>query len=108
LSCLQPSLIDAVGAEPGLGNLQPKLQKAAQKARQWKEAAEAACSGGNAKAARKQLKKVVRKLIQFSHRLRSNSARKKTTPQCATRWPRAPTRSSGMRARSWATSAGGG
>ena len=35
---------------------------------------------GNAKTSGKQLKKVVRKLIQFSHRLRSNQSRK-TIPE---------------------------
>ena len=77
LNCRLAALIAAVEAETRLGKLQPKLDRAAQKARQRKEAAEAACAGGNAKASAKQLKKVVRKLIQFSHRLRSNSARKK-------------------------------
>jgi septation ring formation regulator EzrA len=38
--------------------------------------AESECAAGDTKAARKQLKKVVRKLIQFSHRLRTKNARK--------------------------------
>lgn len=77
LNCRLTALIAAVGSETQLGKLQPKLVKAAQKAKQRKEVAEGKCADGNAKASGKQLKKVVRKLIQFSHRLRSNAARKK-------------------------------
>jgi hypothetical protein len=76
LNCRLADLITAVQAESQLGKQHPKLDKAAQKAKERKETAEAACAEGNAKAAGKQLKKVVRKLIQFSHRLRSNNARK--------------------------------
>ena len=36
----------------------------------------AACASDNAKTSGKQLKKVVGKLTQFSHRLRSNNSRK--------------------------------
>ena len=77
LNCRLAALIAAVEAETRLGKLQPKLEKAARKAKERKETAESACADGNAKASGRQLKKVVRKLIQFSHRLRSNSARKK-------------------------------
>lgn len=76
LNCRLAALIEAVEAESALGRLQPKLDRAARKAKLRKESAEAACAGGSAKAAKRQLKKVVRKLIQFSHRLRSNQARK--------------------------------
>jgi hypothetical protein len=76
LNCRLASLIDAVRSESRLGKFQAKLLKTAQKAKTRKEAGEAACAGGNAKTAKKQLKKVVRQLIQFSHRLRSNNARK--------------------------------
>jgi hypothetical protein len=76
LNCRLAALIASVQAEPALGKLQPKLVKAAQKAKQRKEKAEAFCAGGSAKKAGKQLKKTVRKLIQFAHRLRSNKARK--------------------------------
>jgi hypothetical protein len=76
LNCRLAALIAAVQAEPALGKLQPKLVKAAQKAKQRKEKAESFCAGGNAKKAGKQLKKTVRKLIQFARRLRSNKARK--------------------------------
>lgn len=77
LNCRLAALIAAVEAEPGLGILQAKLVKAAAKAKERKEAAEVFCADGNVKGAKRQLKKVVRKLIQFSHRLRSNQARKK-------------------------------
>jgi hypothetical protein len=76
LNCRLAALIAAVQAESQLGKQQPKLDKAAQKAKERKETAEAACAQGDTKAAGKQLKKVVRKMIQFSHRLRSNNARK--------------------------------
>ena len=68
-----------VQGESRLGKQQAKLDKAAQKAKERKEAAEAECASGDAKAAGKQLKKVVRKLIQFSHRLRSNNARNRAS-----------------------------
>lgn len=77
LNCRLADLIAAVQAESQLGRLQPKLDRAAQKAKSRKEAAEAACDAGSQKKANRQLKKVVRKLIQFSHRLRSRSARRK-------------------------------
>jgi hypothetical protein len=76
LNCRLAALIVAVQVEPALGKLQPKLVKAAEKAKTRKEAAEGFCAQGDAKGVKRQLKKVVRKLIQFSHRLRSNQARK--------------------------------
>ena len=77
LNCRLADLIAAVQAESQLGRLQAKLDRAAKKAKTRKEAAEAACDAGSTKKANRQLKKVVRKLIQFSHRLRSRSARRK-------------------------------
>jgi len=77
LNCRLADLILATQAESALGRLQGKLVRAAQKAKSRKEAAEAGCETGNAKKAGRQLKKVVRKLIQFSHRLRARSARRK-------------------------------
>jgi hypothetical protein len=65
-----------VQSEPQLGKQQSKLDNAAQGAKAREEAAASACASGNAKTSGKQLKKVVRKLIQFSHRLRSNNSRK--------------------------------
>jgi hypothetical protein len=75
------ALIAAVQAQTQLGKLQEKLATPAQTAKERKEAAEVACAEGDAKASRKQLKKVVRKMIQFSHRLRSNSARKNVSEE---------------------------
>jgi hypothetical protein len=77
LNCRLAALVSAVQAQPALGNLQRRLGNAARKAKQRKEAAEAACAGGNAKVAGKQLKKVVRQMIQFSHQLRTTSAKRK-------------------------------
>jgi hypothetical protein len=76
IDCRLAALIAAVQSEPQLGKQQSKLDKAAQAAKAREEAAAAACGGGNAKTSAKQLKKVGRKLIQFSHRLRSNNSRK--------------------------------
>jgi hypothetical protein len=76
IDCRLAALIAAVQSEPQLGKQQSKLDKAAQTAQAREEAAAAACAGGNAKTSGKQLKKVIRKLIQFSHRLRSNNSRK--------------------------------
>jgi hypothetical protein len=76
LNCRLASLIEAVRSESRLGKLQVNLLKTAQKAKQRKEAGESACAGRKAKTAKKQLKKAVRRLIQFAHRLRSNNARK--------------------------------
>jgi hypothetical protein len=76
LNCRLASLIEAVRSESHLGKLQVNLLKTAQKAKQRKEAGESACAGRKAKTAKKQLKKAVRRLIQFAHRLRSNNARK--------------------------------
>jgi hypothetical protein len=81
LNCRLAALIATVQAETQLGKLQPKLVKAAQKAKQRKEVAEAKCAEGQTKPAGKQLKKVIRKLIQFAHRLRSKSARKKVAEE---------------------------
>jgi hypothetical protein len=76
LNCRLAALIDAVQGESRLGKFQAKLLKTAQRAKARKETGEAACADGNARVAKKQVKKVVRALIQFSHRLRSNNARK--------------------------------
>lgn len=76
IDCRLAALIAAVQGEPQLGKQQAKLDKAAQKAKEREEVAAEECAGGDAKASGKQLKKVVRKLIQFSHRLRSNNSRK--------------------------------
>ena len=76
LGCRLDALIAAIQAETRLGGLQQRVAKPAQKAKEREEVADAACAGGDAKASGRQLKKVVRKLIQLSHRLRSRSARR--------------------------------
>jgi hypothetical protein len=76
VTCRLRALIADVEAEPALGKLQAKLAKAAAKALQRTERAQEICDSGNARKSGKQLKKTVRKLIQFAHRLRSNKARK--------------------------------
>jgi hypothetical protein len=76
IDCRLAALLAAVQSEPQLGKQQSKLDKAAQTAKAREEAAAAACETGNAKKSGKQLKKVVGKLTQFSHRLRSNNSGK--------------------------------
>jgi hypothetical protein len=76
LNCRLAALIAAVQAESRLGAMQERLVKAAQTAKARKENAEAFCAEGNSKKANRHLKKTVRKMIQFAHRLRSNRARK--------------------------------
>jgi len=76
IDCRLAALITAVESESQLGKQQSKLDKAAQTAKAREVAAAAACGSGNAKTSGKQLKKVVGKLKQFSHRLRSNNAKK--------------------------------
>ena len=51
LNCRLAALIAAVQTESQLGKQQAKLDKAAQKAKERKETAEAACAQGDAKAA---------------------------------------------------------
>jgi hypothetical protein len=77
LDCRLAALRAGVEASAALGGLQAKLVKAVARARDRNAAAEAACTRGDARAARKRLRQAVRKLIQLAHRLRSNAARKK-------------------------------
>lgn len=77
LVCRLDALSAATGAEPALEAFAEKLSKALGKADQRLDGARVECADGDAKHSRSQLKKVVRALIQYSHRLRGRPARKK-------------------------------
>jgi hypothetical protein len=83
LNCRLAALIVAVQAETRLGDIRTKLVKALQVAKARKETAEAECADGDTKRARKRLQQTGQKLAQFSHRLRSNSTRKKVPTEAA-------------------------
>jgi hypothetical protein len=75
-SCRLGELLERVEDEDDLGKLQAKLGHTLGKALRRIEEAETACDGGDATRAKKDLRKVVRSLIQFGHRLRSLSGRR--------------------------------
>jgi hypothetical protein len=81
LNCRLAALIAATEAADALGPLQAKLLVALGKAKARKEAAEGVCADGRTKPAKAKLKHVVRQLIQYAHRLRSLSARKKVSTE---------------------------
>jgi hypothetical protein len=76
LNCRITALLAEVQTESALGNVQQKLVHALQIAKARKEDGETKCASGDVKHARKRLQQAGQKLAQFSHRLRSNSARK--------------------------------
>jgi hypothetical protein len=84
IDCRLADLIAAVEGEPQLGAFQPKLDRSAGRARDREQMAAESCAAGSTKAAKRQLKKVVRKLVQFSHRLRSGRARKRVPEEVRT------------------------
>jgi len=77
IGCRLDALLADVQAETQLGNIQAKLVKALQTAKDRLTDAEAKCVASDAKHAKKRLQQTATKLVQFSHRLRSNSTRKK-------------------------------
>ena len=77
LACRIATLVVAVEGEGQLGSIQAKLVNALQVANARRQTAETECTSGNTKRARKRLRQTGKKLAQFSHRLRSNSTRKK-------------------------------
>jgi len=74
--CRLSELADAVAAEPALGGLATKLGNALDKAHSNVNLGGEQCDEGNAKTAGKRLKKAIRRMIQYGHRLRSLKARK--------------------------------
>jgi hypothetical protein len=75
--CRLDDLLERVATEDALGNLQEKLVRALDRAATQVEAAGQRCDAGNRRAANKHLRKAVRRLIRYGHRLRSLSARQK-------------------------------
>ena len=69
-----------VANTPELGNAGTKLAGALNKATSNTTKASDSCNAGDAKAAGKQLKKAIRRMIQYNHRLGSNKSRK-TIPE---------------------------
>jgi hypothetical protein len=78
IRCRLDALVDDTTVSgPSLANLTDKLLNALDKAGTRLDAARSKCAVSDAKHARSDLKKLVRKFIQYSHRLRTQSARKK-------------------------------
>jgi hypothetical protein len=75
-ACRLDDLATRVGNDAGLASIASKLQKALDIAENNVNDASAECDAGDAKAAGKKLKKAVRRLIQYGHRLRSLKSRK--------------------------------
>jgi hypothetical protein len=74
--CRLDALAAAIAAEPGLGSIAGKLGNAVDIADRNVVEAETECVNGDRKTAGKKLKKAVRRLIQYGHRLRSLKSRK--------------------------------
>jgi hypothetical protein len=77
LACRLEVMVADVNAESRLGTLRSKAARAIAKATARETQAEAVCRDGMIKTARKRLKETIRALIQFSHLLRTRSARRK-------------------------------
>jgi hypothetical protein len=77
LACRLAALTAQTQAESALGSLGSKLLVPLAKATSRTAAAKGQCASGQTKQPKARLKQVVRQLIQYSHRLRSHSARKK-------------------------------
>jgi hypothetical protein len=75
-SCRLNDLATRIGADAGMASIAGKLQKALDIAENNTNDASGECAAGDAKAAGKKLKKAVRRLIQYGHRLRSLKSRK--------------------------------
>jgi hypothetical protein len=79
-NCRLDELAAAVAGEPALGGLGAKLGVALNKADSSVNLGNEQCDAGDAKTAGKRLKKAIRRMIQYGHRLRSLKARK-TVPE---------------------------
>jgi hypothetical protein len=74
-NCRLDELAAAVASEPALGGLATKLGNALNKADSNVNLGDGQCNDGEAKTAGKRLKKAIRRLIQYGHRLRALKAR---------------------------------
>ena len=79
-SCRLGELGSAVAAQPELAAFATKLGNALDKAKRSVNLGGDQCDQGNAKTAGKRLKKAIRRMIQYVHRLGSLRARQKITP----------------------------
>jgi hypothetical protein len=78
IRCRLDALVEETTARgPSLANLTDKLLHALDKAGTRLDGARSKCAASDAKHAGSDLKKLARKFIQYSHRLRTQSARKK-------------------------------
>ncbi len=77
--CRLETLRASTAAATLLGDLRPKLDQALGKALDRTQAADGFCAGAK-KHAKSRLKPVIRQLMQYSHRLRGLTARKKAPP----------------------------
>lgn len=77
IACRLVELHEDTAAEPALAPIAEKLLHVLDKAIERNGMGATFCADGNAKRAKHQLKKVVRQLIQYSHRLRSRASRRK-------------------------------
>jgi len=75
-NCRLDELTVAVAGEPALGGLATKLDRALDKADKSVTLGNEKCDSGDAKRAGKRLRKAIRRMIQYGHRLRSLKARK--------------------------------
>ena len=78
--CRLDQASDDVANTPELGNAGAKLAGALDKATSNTNKASDSCNAADSKAAGKQLKKAIRRMIQYNHRLGSNKSRK-TIPE---------------------------
>lgn len=76
ISCRLDEQSAIVQGNPDLGKAGTKLAGALGKATSNTNKATDSCNTGDTKAAGKQLKKAIRRMIQYNHRLGSNKARK--------------------------------
>jgi len=80
-SCRLGELATAVAAQPELERFATKLGNALDKAQRNVNLGGDQCDEGNAKTAGKRLKKAIRRMIQYGHRLRSLRARQIITDE---------------------------
>jgi hypothetical protein len=80
-SCQLGELSSAVAAQPELAPFATKLGNALDKAQHSVNLGSDQCDQGDAKTAAKRLKKAIRRMIQYVHRLGSLRARQKITPE---------------------------
>jgi hypothetical protein len=76
IGCRLEDLLEATADAGELERLQEKVLVSLGKAKSRTDEARERCAGGDTKKSRTRLKQAIRQLIQYSHRLRGQSARK--------------------------------